>query len=146
MVKFHSLCVAAALLVASTADAFVIVQPPTAVSSKTMALGASTEDVPSMAQTHMQGPLKVMGSGKALSTEELEEVKQELERIKKRGGLTEPVRSFMEDEDTQWRFGDKPDYSVTNLLYLKERSTIHSEGSLEQVVENLVKTVSDMKL
>jgi hypothetical protein len=52
----------------------------------------------------------------------------------------------MEDEDTQWRFGDKPDYSVTNLLYLKERSTIHSEGSLEQVVENLVKTVSDMKL
>jgi hypothetical protein len=99
-------------------------------------------DVPSMAQTHMQGPLAVTGSGKALTKEELESVKAELEQIKKDGGLKEPVRSFMDDEDIKWRFGGKPDYSVTNLLYLKQRSTVHPDGSLEQIVENLVKTVS----
>ena len=43
-------------------------------------------------------------------------------------------------EDTKWRFGGPPDYSLTDLKYLKERSKVHADGSLEQVVENLVKT------
>ena len=89
----------------------------------------------------MQGPL-VTGSGAALTKEELEAVKVELEEIKKTHGLKEPVRSFMDDADIKWRFGGKPDYSVTNLMYLKQRSTVHAEGSLEMIVENLVKTVS----
>mmetsp|Transcript_34618 Transcript_34618/g.81614 ORF Transcript_34618/g.81614 Transcript_34618/m.81614 type:complete len:272 (+) Transcript_34618:145-960(+) len=95
---------------------------------------------PSMAQTHMQGPLTVNGSGKALTKKELEEVKKELEKIKAEHGLEEPVRSFMDDPDTEWIFGGPPDYSLTNYLYLKERTHIHKPGSLEQVVENLVKT------
>lgn len=88
----------------------------------------------------MQGPLTVTGSGKALTKGELEEVKEELEMIKANHGWKEPERSFMDDPDTKWRFGDVPDYSLTNLKFLKERSKIHPEGSLEQIVENLVKT------
>ena len=102
---------------------------------------AEIPEVPSLAQTHMQGPL-VNGAGAALTKEELEAVKAELEQIKKEFGLKEPERGFMDDEDIKWRFGGKPDYSVTNLLYLKQRSTVHKEGSLEMIVENLVKTVS----
>lgn len=100
----------------------------------------ATENVPSMAQTHMQGPLSVNGSGKPLTKEELESVKEELEDIKRRYGLKEPERAFMDDPDTKWRFGGPPDYSLTDLKYLKERSKVHADGSLEQVVENLVKT------
>ena len=93
-----------------------------------------------MAQTHFQGPLAVNGSGHALTKEELEQVRAELEDIKARYGLKEPDRAFMDDADIKWRFGGKPDYSLTNLKFLKERSRIHPEGSLELIVENLVKT------
>lgn len=97
-------------------------------------------DAPSLAQTHMQGPLKVNGSGKALTKEELDDVKIKLETMKATHGWKEPDRSFMNDPNTAWRFGGPPDYSLTNFKYLKERSKIHPDGSLEQVVENLVKT------
>ena len=88
----------------------------------------------------MQGPLSVTGSGKPLTKEELDEIKEELEEIKRQYGWKEPDRSFMDDPDIKWRFGGKPDYSLTNLKFLKERSKIHPEGSLELIVENLVKT------
>lgn len=93
-----------------------------------------------LAQTHMQGPLNVTGSGKPLTKKELEAVREELEAIKVEFGLKEPTRSFMDDEDIKWRFGGPPDYSLTNLLYLKQRTKEHPEDSLEKVVENLVKT------
>ncbi len=93
-----------------------------------------------LAQTHMQGPMNVNGSGKPLTKEELDAVKEELEAIKAEFGLKEPTRSFMDDPDTEWRFGGPPDYSLTNLFYLKQRSKEHPEDSLEKVVENLVKT------
>ena len=46
----------------------------------------------------------------------------------------------MEGEDIKWRFGAPPDYTLANLEYLKGKTRAHAEGSLEQVVENLVKT------
>jgi hypothetical protein len=95
---------------------------------------------PSMMQTHMQGPLDANGSGKPLTKEELDAVKDELEAIKTEYGYKDPVRSFMDDPSTKWVFGGPPDYSLTNLLYLKQRTNIHPEGSLEETVENLVKT------
>ena len=129
-------------LLATTTEAFV----PSGIQARAFSLremtmsADPTNDVPSMAQTHMQGPLKVNGSGKALSREELDQVKIELEEVKAKYGLTEPVRSFMDDQDIKWRFGGKPDYSLTNLKFLKERTHIHPEGSLELIVENAVKT------
>lgn len=91
-----------------------------------------------LAQTHTQGP--VNGSGKPLTKDDLAAVKQELEEIKAKYGLKEPSRSFMDEPDTDWRFGGPPDYSLTNLYYLMQRSKEHPEDSLEKVVENLVKT------
>lgn len=89
----------------------------------------------------MQGPVTtVTGSGKPLTKEELTEVKKELEAIKTQHNLKEPTRSFMDDSETKWRFGGPPDYSLTNLFYLKQRTKEHPEDSLEKIVENLVKT------
>ena len=93
-----------------------------------------------LAQTHMQGPVDVNVSGKPLNKDELEDVKKELEGIKSAFNLKEPTRSFMDESDTKWRFGGPPDYSLTNLYYLKQRSKEHPEDSLEKIVENLVKT------
>ncbi|KAK3579944.1 hypothetical protein CHS0354_020840 [Potamilus streckersoni] len=50
-----------------------------------------------------------------------------------------PVRAYMDDENIQWLHG-KPDYSKVNLKYLKEKTKRHKAGSLEKLVENLVKT------
>lgn len=100
-------------------------------------------DVLTMAQTYSQGPLKskaANGSGKPLTAAEMDDVHAELEAFKATHGVTEPVRSFMDEPDTRWRFGGPPDYSLTNLQYLKGRTKIHAAGSLEQIVENLVKT------
>lgn len=44
-----------------------------------------------------------------------------------------------DDPSHVWLYG-KPDYSVVNLEYLKSRSKNHADGSLESIVENLVKT------
>lgn len=103
---------------------------------------APSKDItaPSLAQTHVQGPKDVNGSGKPLTKAELDAVKEELEEIKAKYGLKEPTRSFMDIDGTKWRFGGPPDYSLTNLYYLKQRSKEHPEDSLEKIVENLVKT------
>jgi hypothetical protein len=89
----------------------------------------------------MQGPLTINGSGKSLTKEEeLDTVKEDLAKIKAEFGLKEPKRAFMDEPNTEWRFGGPPDYSLANYMYLKGRTICHPEGSLELVVENLVKT------
>lgn len=93
-----------------------------------------------MAQTYMRGPLAVNGSGAPLTKEEMDAVKAELKEITGKYGLKEPERAHMEGKDIKWRFGGPPDYSLVNLLYLKGKTKNHAPGSLELVVENLVKT------
>ena len=46
----------------------------------------------------------------------------------------------MDDKNIKWRFGGPPDYTLANLAYLKGKTRNHEDGSLEQIVENLVKT------
>lgn len=122
-----------------TSCAFVVVQPSSSFVSSTML--SSTTEPPSLAQTHMQGPLEVAGSGKPLTREELDAVKVKLEALIKETGAKEPVRMFMDDvEKSNWRFGGKPDYSLTNYKFLTQRTRQHAEGGLEVTVENLVKT------
>jgi hypothetical protein len=53
-------------------------------------------------------------------------VKEELEQLKAEFDVKEPVRSFMDDPDIKWRWGDKPDYSLTNILFLKGCTNEHS--------------------
>uniref|UniRef100_A0A7S2VF61 Pathogen-related protein n=1 Tax=Entomoneis paludosa TaxID=265537 RepID=A0A7S2VF61_9STRA len=95
---------------------------------------------PSLAQTHCQGPLKVNGSGQSLNEQELEQIKQELEELKAKHAWKEPKRDFMDDPMTVWMFDGVPDYSLTNYFFLKERTHHHAAGSLEETVEELVKT------
>ncbi|CAK9027743.1 Pathogen-related protein [Durusdinium trenchii] len=97
-------------------------------------------DPPSLAQTYMRGPLVPHGHGKPLSKEELDGLKEELASIKKEFGLVEPERAFMDEKGVQWRFGGPPDYTIANLYYLKGKTKNHPPGSLEMIVENLVKT------
>ncbi|MGP0128083.1 MAG: ester cyclase [cyanobacterium endosymbiont of Rhopalodia musculus] len=44
------------------------------------------------------------------------------------------------DEGVQWRNGERPDYSYTNQFLRVESQFNHPEGSLEAIVENLVRT------
>eukprot|EP00747_Dinoflagellata_sp_TGD_P167952 gnl/TRDRNA2_/TRDRNA2_193315_c0_seq1.p1 gnl/TRDRNA2_/TRDRNA2_193315_c0~~gnl/TRDRNA2_/TRDRNA2_193315_c0_seq1.p1 ORF type:complete len:307 (-),score=86.10 gnl/TRDRNA2_/TRDRNA2_193315_c0_seq1:63-983(-) len=94
---------------------------------------------PSAAQTYAQGPLTASGKG-PLSEQQLADAKKELKRLKEEMKLREPVRAFFDDQVYLWRFGKPPDYTLANLAYLKGKSMNHPEGSLEQIVEDIVKT------
>eukprot|EP00965_Chrysotila_dentata_P057699 1913237-Pleurochrysis_carterae.AAC.5 len=122
---------------------------------------------PTMAQTHMQGPLKVSSHGPA-SKAEIANVRAKLQALlakypevsnalnaMKTAVLTEtdnllklaadallkePQRAFLEPESATWRFGAPPDYTLANYAYLTGKTKNHTEGSLELIVENLVKT------
>ncbi|KAK2178318.1 hypothetical protein NP493_548g02043 [Ridgeia piscesae] len=50
-----------------------------------------------------------------------------------------PVRSFMDDPNIKWRT-KKPDFTIVDQKYLKEKIRSHKEGSLGKIVENLVKS------
>ena len=50
-----------------------------------------------------------------------------------------PHRQFMDDPEIKWREG-KPNFTKVDKAYLEGRSRIHKEGSLEKIVEDLVKT------
>ena len=50
-----------------------------------------------------------------------------------------PTRHHMDDPNIRWRDG-VPDYTVVNAKYMKERKMKHQAGSLEKIVEDLVKT------
>jgi len=67
------------------------------------------------------------------------EARATLENLKKEFGFREPDRGNLDDPDIKWREG-KPDYTMANLAFLKGKTQNHSQGSLEEVVENLVKT------
>lgn len=53
-------------------------------------------------------------------------------------GELEPDRGDLADESIKWREG-RPDYTKANVAFLKGRSMKHQAGSLELLVENLVK-------
>eukprot|EP00561_Arcocellulus_cornucervis_P015038 CAMPEP_0185804266 /NCGR_PEP_ID=MMETSP1322-20130828/3150_1 /TAXON_ID=265543 /ORGANISM="Minutocellus polymorphus, Strain RCC2270" /LENGTH=382 /DNA_ID=CAMNT_0028500231 /DNA_START=8 /DNA_END=1156 /DNA_ORIENTATION=- len=46
----------------------------------------------------------------------------------------------LEDSDVNWREGKKPDYTVADLQYFLGKTKNHEKDSLEETVENIVKT------
>ena len=68
-----------------------------------------------------------------------DEMKNELDTLKKMFDLNEPNRGDLNDPTITWRY-KKPDYTKANLEFLKGKSMNHKGGSLEQIVEDLVKT------
>ena len=63
---------------------------------------------------------------------------KELESLEAQYGFTRPDRGSFDDPNIQWREG-KPDYRSLDLLYYKGKNKNHAVGSLEMIVENLVK-------
>ena len=49
-----------------------------------------------------------------------------------------PRRNYMDDPGIVWRSG-KPDFTAVHKAYLEGRTKKHKVGSLEQIVEDLVK-------
>uniref|UniRef100_A0A5B7APL0 Putative pathogen-related protein isoform X1 n=1 Tax=Davidia involucrata TaxID=16924 RepID=A0A5B7APL0_DAVIN len=59
------------------------------------------------------------------------------------GSEGDKYRSYLsgeEEKNTEWRFGDPPNYDVVNKLFEEGRTKIWPPGSLEEKVQNLVKT------
>ena len=46
----------------------------------------------------------------------------------------------MHDQEYKWRFGKPPDYTLANYNFITGKTKNHKPGSLEMIVENLVKT------
>ncbi|KAK2659307.1 hypothetical protein Ddye_005840 [Dipteronia dyeriana] len=44
------------------------------------------------------------------------------------------------EKDTKWRFGVRPNYDAVNKLFQEGRTKIWPPGSLEERVQNLIKT------
>ena len=58
-----------------------------------------------------------------------------------RTGWERPDRGeSVQDKSLKWRFGTAPDYTLADLEYFKHKMSAHAPGSLEKIVENLVKT------
>jgi len=100
----------------------------------------ATKEAPSLAQTYHQGPTEAGSHPKALTKEDLDAMRDELEELKRKYNMKEPDRAFMDEAGVKWRFGGPPNYTLANLLFLKGKTKNHPEGSLEMIVENLVKT------
>lgn len=88
---------------------------------------------------------EVIGGHGPMSAKDLEKVKGEVQKLVSENPdlFKIPVRSHMEGptaEGVTWRHGAPPDYTLANHSYLTGKMSTHAEGSLELVVENLVKT------
>lgn len=44
------------------------------------------------------------------------------------------------DAGVEWRYGERPDYSMTKAFLTQDKQSKHTEGSLNAIAENLVKT------
>lgn len=71
--------------------------------------------------------------------ETLEEAKALTDYIKEKYGFVEPDRGNLDDPSINWRGGRKPDYTIANLQYFLGKTKNHKSGSLEMIVENMVK-------
>mmetsp|Transcript_37744 Transcript_37744/g.120300 ORF Transcript_37744/g.120300 Transcript_37744/m.120300 type:complete len:249 (+) Transcript_37744:2176-2922(+) len=74
----------------------------------------------------------------ALATELIATVHEPLSEESSGQPYGEVIRDYEPLADTRWRFGT-PNYARVNKLYFQHRSKIHREGSLESIVNKLVK-------
>eukprot|EP00088_Acartia_fossae_P023296 TRINITY_DN24345_c0_g1_i1.p1 TRINITY_DN24345_c0_g1~~TRINITY_DN24345_c0_g1_i1.p1 ORF type:complete len:269 (-),score=22.49 TRINITY_DN24345_c0_g1_i1:170-976(-) len=72
-------------------------------------------------------------------SESYNEAQSIIEDLSKLHGFRRPFRGDIEDPEIKWRVR-KPDYLVADSAFFQGRSMNHEKGSLEDIVENLVKT------
>lgn len=66
------------------------------------------------------------------------EIDKQLADLEAAHGFTRPDRGDLNDPKVHWREG-KPDYRKADLIYYQGKTRNHAPGSLEMIVENLVK-------
>lgn len=71
--------------------------------------------------------------------ETLEEARALTDYIKEKYGFVEPDRGNLNDPSINWRGGRQPDYTIADLQYFLGKTKNHKPGSLELIVENMVK-------
>ncbi|OQR93719.1 hypothetical protein ACHHYP_02326 [Achlya hypogyna] len=69
----------------------------------------------------------------------MDEARAEIQTLQATGGEHVPTRSTLEDPNVEWRVS-KPDYALLDLLFLHGKSYNHKPGSVEWMVQNLIKT------
>ncbi|EQC40802.1 hypothetical protein SDRG_01871 [Saprolegnia diclina VS20] len=69
----------------------------------------------------------------------LDAARAEITKLQATLGDHVPMRSTLDDPSVEWRVG-KPDYTLVNLLFLQGKTYNHKPGSLEWMVQNLIKT------
>ena len=74
-----------------------------------------------------------------ISKEKYAEYEKELNELMKKTGWERPIRKYLDDPTIKWKYA-KPDYALADLTYFKGKSQNHKPGSLEYIVQNLVKT------
>ncbi|KAJ7295385.1 hypothetical protein O6H91_Y192100 [Diphasiastrum complanatum] len=68
---------------------------------------------------------------------------QDVQPAKEGTVFSDPYRSHMYDDlevDTEWRHGGPPGYEAVNALFEQGRTRVWPKGSLEEIVQNLVKS------
>lgn len=71
--------------------------------------------------------------------QDLEHARKILESLQTKHGFVAPDRGNLNDPSIMWKEG-KPDYTITDLHYFLGKTKNHTLGSLEQSVENFIKT------
>ncbi|KAJ8771723.1 hypothetical protein K2173_026900 [Erythroxylum novogranatense] len=64
-------------------------------------------------------------------------------KMESEGVVGDKYRSHLHEEgekDTKWRFGGPPNYDIVNKLFEEGRTKVWPPGSIEEKVQNLVKT------
>eukprot|EP00092_Neocalanus_flemingeri_P103584 GFUD01132585.1.p1 GENE.GFUD01132585.1~~GFUD01132585.1.p1 ORF type:complete len:403 (+),score=92.16 GFUD01132585.1:187-1395(+) len=84
-------------------------------------------------------PQKMSGVESEAVLEPLERIQEKMEDLKTKFGFSETDRGDLDNPEIVWRTG-KPDYTRANYQYFKGKTQNHAAGSLEELVENLVKT------
>lgn len=105
-----------------------------------MADQTPTENTAQLLSQGPAGELNEVGAHGAVTKEEIAAAKEKLEKYKTDFGFVEPERAFTDDPNIEWRFGAPPNYTLANLTYFEGKYKNHKPGSLELIVENLVKS------
>ena len=76
------------------------------------------------------------------TADQLAQAREISDLLKAEFGFRTPDRGLdeLKDGDINWRDGKKPDYTVADLQYFLGKTKNHAKGSLEETVENMVKT------
>ena len=113
--------------------------PFTSSSSTPQPLPATQTTATSKRRTVEPGSTRPIFPVRNPTKEDIIHARKMLTVLQKEHGFTVPDRGNMDDPSIMWKEG-KPDYTITDLHYFLGKTKNHKPGSLEEFVENFIKT------